>query len=186
MRQVVLCVSLSLVATAGCTEYRLVSPARVPMVNAYSLETRIPWSEMSRSRDTIWTVDGPLLDQVRFTAGLAVGDALFPESGAPQLPRVFPGMMPTDVVDFFSDSLRGTGVHAATTRHLTPRSFGAAQGFQFEVEFIAQDGLERSGIVAGAMIKGKLYVIMYAAARQHYFARYREEVLQLLDSIVLL
>jgi len=186
VRQAVLCVFLSLVATAGCAEYRLVVPARVPMANAYSLETQIPWSELSRSRDTIWTVDGPLLDQVRFTAGLAAGDVLFPESVATQPPRVFPGMMPTDVVDFLSDSLRGTGVHAVTTRHLKPRPFGAVQGFQFEVEFIAQDGLERSGIVAGAMIKNKLYVIMYAAARQHYFAKYREEVLRLLDSIVLL
>ena len=56
-----------------------------------------------------------------------------------------------------------------TTTSLMPRPFLGTNGFQLEYEHLDSDEVRRKGRAVGAVIDGKLYMILYDAARMHYF-----------------
>jgi hypothetical protein len=56
------------------------------------------------------------------------------------------------------------------TLSLQPRRFLGYNGFQFDFEHLDSDELWRKGRAVGAVIDGKLYMILFDAARSHYYA----------------
>jgi hypothetical protein len=66
--------------------------------------------------------------------------------------------------------VRGGAVEFKTIS-LQPRNFAGAQnGFQFDYEHLDTDELWRKGRVVGAVVDGKLYLILMDAAKSHYYA----------------
>jgi hypothetical protein len=55
------------------------------------------------------------------------------------------------------------------TLSLQPRPFLGANGFQWDYEHLDSDELWRRGRAVGAVIDGKLYLILFDAARSHYY-----------------
>jgi len=55
------------------------------------------------------------------------------------------------------------------TLSLQPRPFLGANGFQLDYEHLDSDELWRKGRVVGAVIDGRLYLILLDAARSHYY-----------------
>src|SRR5439155_16772810 len=55
------------------------------------------------------------------------------------------------------------------TLSLQPRPFLGANGFQLDYEHLDTDELWRRGRVVGAVIDGRLYLILLDAARSHYY-----------------
>ena len=72
--------------------------------------------------------------------------------------------------------VRGGAVEFRTLS-LQPRPFLGTNGFQFDYEHLDSDELWRKGRAVGAVIDGKLYLILLDAARSHYYgddpARFR-------------
>ncbi len=64
--------------------------------------------------------------------------------------------------------VRGGGVEFRTLA-LTPRQFMGYPGFQLDYEHLDTDELWRKGRAVGAVIAGRLYLVMLDAARSHYF-----------------
>ena len=64
--------------------------------------------------------------------------------------------------------VRGGAVQFRTLS-LMPRQFMGYPGFQLDYEHLDGDELWRKGRVVGAVIGGRLYMIMLDAARSHYF-----------------
>ena len=56
------------------------------------------------------------------------------------------------------------------TLGLQPRQFLGTTGFQFDYEHLDSDELWRKGRAVGAVINDQLYLILYDAARSHYYA----------------
>ena len=56
------------------------------------------------------------------------------------------------------------------TLSLQPRPFLGTNGFQWDYEHLDTDELWRRGRAVGAVIDGKLYLILFDAARSHYYA----------------
>ncbi|HET9813724.1 MAG TPA: hypothetical protein VFP57_08735, partial [Sphingomicrobium sp.] len=56
------------------------------------------------------------------------------------------------------------------TLSLQPRSFLGTNGFQFDYEHLDGDELWRKGRAVGAIVDGRLYLILFDAARSHYYA----------------
>jgi hypothetical protein len=187
----------------GCTHYALVKPERQPIGNLYTVETEISWSKSSEGHIEVWTVDGPLLEALRFVNGIEDGETLLKvDSERSKLPRFRVHMTPSDVLEFFVASIKAmgggfeaeqlalgrvtntaiitAGINAGTIEatNLRPSRFGSLSGFRFDKE-----GLEREGMVLGTIHKEKLYLIVYAGARQYYYPMYREEVERLFSSI---
>jgi hypothetical protein len=61
----------------------------------------------------------------------------------------------------------------------------AADGFRFDLIYLQRTGLEAQGLVAGAVLKDKLYLILYTGARAHDFPRYRDHVERMIQSVTL-
>ena len=52
----------------------------------------------------------------------------------------------------------------------TARPFLGYSGFQLDYEHLDSDELWRKGRAVGAVINGELYLVLYDAARSHYYA----------------
>jgi hypothetical protein len=61
------------------------------------------------------------------------------------------------------------GAVQLNTVSLQPRPFLGTNGFQWDYEHLDSDELWRRGRAVGAVIDGKLYLILMDAARSHYY-----------------
>jgi hypothetical protein len=172
------------VLVAGCAMgYTLVEPRRTAVGDVYTVEPQIPWSAAKAGKRELWTVDGPGLQAIRFVNGLVDGEALFEGGGKEKRPTFRKTMAATELREFVVDSLAQAGLEKIETTGLRPEPFGGAQGFRFDMSFVLRQGLEGQGTVAGAVLKEKLYLIIYSGARAHYYPKHKEHVERIIQSI---
>ena len=119
-----------------------------------------------------WTLNGPLLDGISFVTGLKNGKSLIRQrrSASQQVPMFRSDMTPPEVAAMIESlyRVRGGSVDFRTLS-LQPRPFLGANGFQLDYEHLDDDELWRRGRAVGAVIDGKLYLILLDAARSHYW-----------------
>ncbi len=173
---------LALLVTA-CVEYSLLKPDKVAIGDVYTVESQIAWNRMTQGKTEIWTVDGPLLQQLRFIKGVEDGDALFRGASGKKLPPFKSKMTAIDIKELFETSLAQIGVARLETGKLRPKGFGKAQGFRFEFTYVLKNGLEKQGFALGAVIDEKLHMIIYSGARLHYYPKHKDDVERLVRSI---
>ena len=61
---------------APCPTFTLVKPEKVTIGDYYTIDSPISWSRLTEGKTQIWTVDGPLLQELRFIVGLEDGEGL--------------------------------------------------------------------------------------------------------------
>lgn len=120
-----------------------------------------------------WTLNGPLLDGISFVTGLKDRKSLVRQrrTANQQVPMFRSNMTPPEVAAMIESlyRVRGGSVEFRTLA-LQPRPFlGAANGFQLDYEHLDDDELWRRGRAVGAVIDGRLYMILLDAARSHYW-----------------
>lgn len=168
---------------SGCATYSLVKPVRTPIGDHYTVEPQIAWSAARSGKYAHWTVDGRLLQQIEFVTGLDDGEPLIPDKEQHKKQVFRKGMAPSDIMELVVDSLAMDGAQKLETRNLRPMPFGTQPGFRFEARFVGKDGLEYEGLVAGAAIKDRLYLIQYSGAHAHYFSKHKQHVERMIESI---
>lgn len=168
---------------AGCATYSLIEPKRTTIGDLYTVEPQIPWSSAKSGKYEIWTVDGRALEQIQFISGLDEGEPLFKGKEQHKKQAFKKSLSASEIVELVVDGLAADGVQQPVTKNLRPAQFGAHTGFRFEVSFVAKGGLENEGLVVGAVIKDKLYLIKYTGTRMHYFPKYRDHVERIIQSI---
>ena len=173
----------TLLMLAGCAKYSLVEPNRTAIGDSYTVEPQIPWSAASTGKTVIWTVDGPPLQELRFISKIDDSEAPFEGADAEKSPKFKKGMTGPEVKDLVLEMLAMAGAQKIKAKSLRPFKFGGHPGFRFEVNFVTENGLEKTGMVVGSVIKEKLYLITYAGTRVHYFAKHREHVEEIIESI---
>jgi hypothetical protein len=183
MKRTILILAL-LLAVAGCSQYKLVQPEqRVAIDDLYSVKPGMQWSSINQNGVEVWTIDGPLLESMRFINNVEDGEALFKTGEADKRPRFSKNMSEVEVVEFVVDAIKFAGGKQVQAKQVQPYSFGGKKGFRFGLDFVDGDGLEQSGIVVGQLGQKKLHIVVFVAARSHYFQAYREEVERILASI---
>ena len=65
--------------------------------------------------------------------------------------------------------LFGEGEVIVETHGLRPHRFGNRRGILFNMELSVYDGPDYGGLVGAFSADGKLYMVMFLAARPHYF-----------------
>lgn len=119
-----------------------------------------------------WTQNGPYLDGISFVTGLKDGKALVYQRSRDdrQVPKFRSNMTPPEIAAMVESlfRVRGGAIDFSTTS-LTPRPFLGTNGFQYDFEHLDGDEVRRKGRAVGAIVDGKLYMILYDAARMHYF-----------------
>ena len=120
-----------------------------------------------------WTLNGPLLDGMTFVTGLKSGRYLIRQRRTEdrQVPKFRSDMSAPEITAMLESlyRIRG-GATDFRTLSLQPRRFLGYNGFQFDFEHLDTDELWRKGRAVGAVIDGKLYMILFDAARSHYYA----------------
>jgi len=120
-----------------------------------------------------WTLNGPILDGLSFVTGLPSGRYLIRQRRTDdrQVPKFRSDMTAPEVASMLESLFRVRG--GATefrTLGLAPRPFLGANGFQYDFEHLDSDELWRRGRAVGAVIDGRLYLVLFDAARSHYYA----------------
>jgi hypothetical protein len=180
----VLIVGVLVTGCAARAAYRPVGPERVGVGDAYTVDPQLGWT-MVQGEGTLesWTVDGFLLHALRFFKGVADGQPLLVGGkDEDRRPRFRATMTETELAELVVDSLYGGRLRP---QDLGPAPFGGAPGFRFELDYVRQDGLRRRALVAGAVLRSRLHLIVYDGTALHHFPRYREPVERLLASIQL-
>jgi len=119
-----------------------------------------------------WTLNGPLLDNMSFISGLPHGKYLIrtDKRDAQQVPRFHSDMTAPEIQALLESAYRVRGgAIDFRTLSLQPRQFLGAPGFQFDFEHLDGDEVWRKGRAVGAVIGGRLYLIMVDAVRAHYY-----------------
>lgn len=173
------CSSLGAGEGYGFSEYYAVNVHRVKVGNGNM--TVVPPRPWNRHRPLLfedipavedWTLNGPLLDGITFITGLRNNKSMIRQRRtADQQVPVFRSNMTAPEIAAMLESLyrvRGGTVDFRTLA-IQPRPFLGTNGFQFDYEHLDDDELWRKGRVVGAVAGGQLYLIMYDAARSHYY-----------------
>jgi len=192
MRRMKLVLPLAVAATAlsGCSSvgegsdlgiYSLVRARETKVGNgALEVTPPRPWNKQRRFFffDSVrwvedWTLNGPYLDGITFVSGLPSGEYLIRQRKHDdrQVPRFRASMAVPEVTAMLESAyrVRGGAVEFHTLS-LQPRTFMGYPGFQFDFEHLDGDELWRKGRAVGAIIDGHLYLLLYDAARSHYYA----------------
>ncbi|CAA9521928.1 MAG: hypothetical protein AVDCRST_MAG39-2817 [uncultured Sphingomonadaceae bacterium] len=137
----------------------------------------IRWNRFPRTRNDInreenWTLNGPLLDGVSFLGGVENGRNIVRQRRKEdrQVPRFRSDMQPQEIASLIESfyRVRGGSTEFAMT-NLEPRLFLGRTGFQFDYDHLTGDEVRRRGRAVGAVVDGRLYMILWDAARSHYY-----------------
>lgn len=125
--------------------------------------------DQAASGTEFWTIDGIALDRLRFFAGIAAGEPLAPPLGKRPARAFDAAMSPHEIVELYEAFTTGDASSFSVTR-LAPARFLGSEGFRFEFDLTRRlDQLELRGLGYGAVVEGRLYLVIYSAPRLHYF-----------------
>lgn len=175
---------------AGCVTPTLIEAKRTSIGGTYTVEPQVRWTSFPAGDMTeLWTVDGAGLEAIRFVKGAGDGAIVLQGmiAGVPaeKRPKFRVSMSPSEIMELVVDSYSLIGAQKIETTGLRPVKFGAADGFRFEMTFVWKNGLEAQALVAGAVVKNRLYLIVYSGTRVHYFPKHKDDVERILSSIQL-
>lgn len=175
----------------GCAQYSLVGPGSQEVGGVLLIDTPIAWNRIPAAlapskRAEVWTVDGTLLDSITFYTGIKDGEPLTRRKKAPDGTEfaVFKSdMLPNEIIEIVESTMvKVSGTPLIETYNLRPVTFAGGPGFQFEYTFVSADEVERRGFAMGAVRDGELYLVLYLAARIHYYEAYLADVQRILES----
>jgi hypothetical protein len=176
-------VALALLALSGCAGWTRVAAAKPQKLGALTLHPQNDWSSAKWGAVRTWTVHGPQLEAITIVSGLADGKPLErPANYKEKMPLFRSGMTGSEVAELTVESLQRMGYGRVELTGMAPETFGGQPGFRFELDLTDAAGLDGSGIGAGAISKGKLYLLVYRSPKEHYFARYKPAVDHLIAS----
>ncbi len=165
-------------AGAGFGYYNLVEPRARTVARTMTVSPTVPWNRAPRtqydiSREENWTLNGPLLDSLTFIGGLEHGKPLVRHqrrTDIRQVPNFRADMSPPEIASMIETFYR---IRAGSVRFemtgLQPRTFLGQAGFQFDYTHLGGNEVERQGRAVGAVIANRFYLILFDAARMHYF-----------------
>jgi len=175
---------------AGCETVQDAPAGDYKVGAAYEVTLTRQWSDISaimkaRPRNIhLLSVDGPLLNRLYLSEGLKDGDFLVkPEDETKPTPTYHAGMSITEEVEFVANSVAALSYERVETTNLRPSSFGGLDGVRFDITAETKEGLDISGTGLVADRGGRLFVIVYLAPSEHYYAEGLPEVESIMKSV---
>ena len=183
-----LALATALIGLAGCVVTD--APAGAYQVgSAYHVTLGRHWSDVSsmfgvrQSGVHVLSVDGPLLNRLYLSEGLAPGAALVSSQVKEKpTPTFKANLTASELMEFVSDSVSALGYLKVETTSPRPGKFADADGVRFDLTGRTLEGLDISGTALAAVKGGKLYVILYLAPTEHFFADGLPEVEQIMKT----
>lgn len=163
-------------ASTACATSSLVT-GTYKVGNDYEITLQAGWADISRWMVfrprglRLLTADGPLLNRLYVTEGLKPSEFIVrPQSREQPTPTYRGGMSSRELVEFVTDSVAAMGYVRVESREVRPATFGAAPAIRFDIAAATPEGLEIAGAALLAERAKRLYLMLYLAPREHYFA----------------
>lgn len=180
----------AILGLAGCVSI-VDAPAGTYAVSPhYNVTLGREWSDITaiwigRSANIrLLTIDGPSLNRLYITDGLAPGGSLVNASTKTSgTPTYRADMSPTELVEFVTDSVAGLDYLHVESQNLRPARFAGGDALRFDLTATTQGGLEMRGTALVAEHEGRLYLILYLAPAEHYFTATLQEVEGIMQSV---
>lgn len=174
---------------AACQTFTLAPAGAYAPAAGYQLTLGRPWSDVSslsagaNPAVKLLSIDGPLLDRLYVVNGLSPGDFIVKAQAKDKpTPTVRAGMTVMDRIEFVADSVSAMDYERVETARPRPAQFGGHDAVRFDLSARTKEGLDISGTAVAAEVNGKVYVILYLAPTEHYFAAYLPEVESIMAS----
>lgn len=137
-----------------------------------------PWNDASALQGAgykkirLLTLDGLLLNRLYLTEGLAQGEYIVPPAQRREAttPTYNTAMSVTEQVEFVADSVTALGYERVTTTAPRPVTINGQRGVRFDFTAVNPDGLNYKGVGQAVKRDDKLFVAIYLAPEEHYFA----------------
>lgn len=131
------------------------------------------------------SINGPLLDNLYISNGLAPGQYLFkPASKETPTPTVRAGMTPTEQVEFVTDNLAALGYQRIEVASLNPgKTAGGETAIRASITAKTKSGLDISVLAQVLQVKDQLFLVMYVAPTEHYYGASLKQAESVMDSM---
>lgn len=182
---------LTLLLLSGCApHYSLVAPGQVS-TQGLTLTPARHWNKSPFSpgpKVSLWTGDGEALNQLFVIGGIEDGETLFKAASKElAMPTFSADMLPNELVNFAVTSLKlhyGSEL-TITSSNLRPQKVSGDMGLRFNVAHYTPAGLYRQGDVLAAVRDNRLYMVIFIAAKTHYYDRHISEIEQIFQSALI-
>jgi hypothetical protein len=125
----------------------------------------------------VLSIDGPLLNRLYVTDGLAPGDYLVKRQAKERpTPLIRSDMTVTERIEFVADSLSAMDYQRVETSRPRPATLNGKPGVRFDIAAKTEDGLDIKGAAVAAEVEGRTYLVVYLAPQQHYYEATLAEV----------
>jgi hypothetical protein len=133
---------------------------------------------LSRPRGLrLLTIDGPLLNRLYITEGIRPGGFIVrPESREDRTPTYRVGMSSREFTEFVVDSVASLGYIDPESENPRPAKFGGVDGVRTDLTARLENGLEIAGTALIAERRERLFLMLYLAPQEHYYAARLGEV----------
>lgn len=179
----------AILALAGCATVEDAPTGAYKVGDAYHVTLGREWSDVSRLLGVqqkgvrVLSIDGPLLNRLYLSEGLAAGDSLVQSQVKEKpTPTFRADFSPQEAVEFVTDSIAALDYVKVESANLRPGKFAGADALRFDITAKTKDGLDISGTALTAHTTGKLYVILYLAPTEHYYGDAIGEVESIIGS----
>jgi hypothetical protein len=172
MNRLLAALSLLLAAAlSGCATYTLLPAKEREVAPGFYLTPQVEWSAMRSGDNENWTIHGLGLENVFLAKGIADGMPLVkPTDSKEQMPLFRAAMTGSELSELAVETLQRRGATDVRVVSARPDVFGGKPGFRADLAMKTSEGLELVGRAAGAVVEGKLYLLLFTAPRVHYFA----------------
>jgi len=168
---------------SACVAWTTVEAKPTKLSGGLRLVPENKWSAMKYGAAQTWTVHGPAIEAITVVSGLQDGKSLAkPANYKDKMPLFRSGMAASEVAELTVESLLRIGYGKVELLGVRPEPFAGKPGFRFDLALASSSGLAKSGFGAGAVVDGKLYLIVYRAPTLHYFEKYEPVVEKLIAS----
>lgn len=177
----------ALVSLSACAGLKAV-PAGPYASGGNQITVGRTWTDMGRLFDAskgvrMLSIDGPQLNRLFVIDGLKPGEYIIrPATKERPTPTWKAGLSPTEQVEFLTDSLTAMQYYRVETDGLRPVKVGDRAGLRFDITAQTVDGLDISGIAQLVEAGDRLYLLIYLAPTEHYFAATKAEVESIMAS----
>jgi hypothetical protein len=171
----------ALVTLSACVGIKPVPPGPYA-VGTHSVTVGRTWTDLgpligSPKAVRMLTIDGPALNSLFVIDGLKTGESIIRTvSKEKPMPTYKTGLTPVEQAEFITDSLVSIGYLRVETDNIRPVKIGDKDGVRVDITGQTAAGLNISGVAQLAEVNGRLYVLLYMAPAEHYFAATQAEV----------
>lgn len=176
-----------LLALSGCASMRDPAPGTLRIGSAFDVTLTRRWSDFTPSNARklrLLSIDGPTLNRLYLAGGLLPGEGLVTRKSR-RGQAFHAAMSPEELTAFVVDAVDALGFTRPATASTRPAKFGVADGLRIDMLTNTGDGLEFGATALTAEHAGRLNVILYLAAKEHYYAATLPDVEAIMASAVL-